>query len=66
MAEEEVQPHISDSEEAEDSATYKPPPVKSMTDMVQQDADDESLRKYKETLLGSSSTGTAVIVGQSL
>jgi len=61
--EEEVAASISDSEEqAEGAVAYKPPPAKSMADMVNQDAEDESLRKYKEALLGSSSTGTAAIV----
>lgn len=37
----------------EESLSYKPPPEKSIKDIIQADQDDESLRKYKETLLGS-------------
>lgn len=62
MAEEEQTAHMSDEEVEEVKTKYKPPPEKSMTEMIQQDAEDESLRKYKEALLGSSSTGQAVIV----
>lgn len=32
---------------------YKPPAQKSLQEIQQLDQDDESLRKYKETLLGS-------------
>lgn len=37
----------------EDSHNYKPPPEKSIKDIIQADQEDESLRKYKEALLGS-------------
>jgi len=65
MAEEEIVPgHVSDEEES--NTLYKPPPEKSLSEIVQQDQEDESLRKYKETLLGSSSAiGAPVIIDHS-
>lgn len=38
--------------EAEQESSYKPPPEKSLKEIVQADEKDESLRKYKEALLG--------------
>ncbi|KAF2356383.1 Rho protein GDP-dissociation inhibitor [Trinorchestia longiramus] len=66
MAEEEViSGHISD-EENDERIQYKAPPEKSLNDIVQQDQEDESLRKYKEALLGSSSAvGAPVIIDHS-
>lgn len=65
MAEEDVIPeHVSDGEE--EKTVYKPPPEKTLSEIMQQDQDDESLRKYKETLLGASSNiGAAVIIDHS-
>lgn len=64
MAEEEViSGHVSDEEE--EKVAYKAPPEKTLTEIVQQDQEDESLRKYKETLLGASSAvGSAIIIGK--
>ncbi|RUS74401.1 hypothetical protein EGW08_017836 [Elysia chlorotica] len=42
-------------DEDEDNPNYKPPAPKAIDDIVNQDADDESLVKYKETLLGQGS-----------
>ncbi|KAA0203939.1 hypothetical protein HAZT_HAZT009292 [Hyalella azteca] len=66
MAEEEViSSHVSD-DEGDEKIQYKAPPEKSLSDIVQQDQEDESLRKYKETLLGaSSSAGTPIIIDHS-
>jgi Rho GDP-dissociation inhibitor len=36
---------------------YKPPAQKSVADIIKADAEDESLRKYKEALLGSALAG---------
>lgn len=47
------------NEEAENTVNYKPPAQKSLKEIQELDKDDESLRKYKEALLGS----TAVVVG---
>lgn len=66
MAEEdnvEIQPVTEEDEEQ--PTNYKPPPQKTLTEMIEADKDDESLRKYKETLLGSSAGGAAVIIGES-
>ncbi|XP_060705121.1 rho GDP-dissociation inhibitor 2-like [Hemiscyllium ocellatum] len=43
---------VSDDEE-EKSLNYKPPAQKSLAEIVQLDAEDESLAKYKKTLLGA-------------
>ena len=48
-------------EDAEETPGYKPPAPKSVTDILQQDTEDESLRKYKETLLGSASAEKVVV-----
>lgn len=45
----------------EEPSNYKPPPEKSLEEMISRDADDASLRKYKETLLGSSAAGATVL-----
>jgi len=44
-------------------ANYKPPPEKSLEEILSTDQEDESLRKYKEALLGDAKAG-AVIVGE--
>lgn len=49
--------------EEEEPTSYKPPPEKSLQEMIETDKDDESLRKYKEKLLGSSAAG-AIVVGE--
>ncbi|XP_050294785.1 rho GDP-dissociation inhibitor 1 [Anthonomus grandis grandis] len=40
---------------------YKPPPEKTINELLEIDQEDESLRKYKETLLGQAQTGTIVV-----
>ena len=40
---------------------YKPPAEKSLSDIVGADQDDESLRKYKESLLGSAISNVVVV-----
>ncbi|KAK7084417.1 hypothetical protein SK128_007428 [Halocaridina rubra] len=57
--EEEVQ--IEPVPDEEEETSYKPPPEKALIDMINQDQDDESLQKYKETLLGNSAAGAIVI-----
>ena len=39
--------------EHEDTPGYKPPTEKALDDIVNQDTEDESLQKYKQTLLGA-------------
>lgn len=43
---------VADSENTP-QVNYKPPAQKSLQEIQELDQDDESLRKYKETLLGS-------------
>uniref|UniRef100_UPI0037E7A9D9 rho GDP-dissociation inhibitor 1 n=1 Tax=Semicossyphus pulcher TaxID=241346 RepID=UPI0037E7A9D9 len=57
MAEQEPTPEelaaiAASNEEAEGSVNYKPPAQKSLQEIQELDKDDESLRKYKEALLG--------------
>ena len=57
-----AQPHHDDDDvipdDEHDKATgYKPPAQKSVNDIIKADAEDESLRKYKEALLGSALAG---------
>lgn len=47
-----------------DDPNYKPPAQKSLEEIIAADQDDESLRRYKETLLGGAAGGEAIIVGQ--
>lgn len=47
--------------EEEEPSNYKPPPEKTLEEMIQQDTEDESLRKYKEALLGTSAAGAIVL-----
>lgn len=49
--------------ENEVDSSYKPPPEKTIEQILQADQDDESLRKYKEALLGEAQAG-GVIVGR--
>ena len=51
-----------EGEEEEDNPNYKPPAPKSLDEIVSADAEDESLRKYKEALLGGA--GVGVIIGE--
>lgn len=51
--------------ESEVDTSYKPPPEKTIEQLLQADQDDESLRKYKEALLGEAQAG-GVIVGRIL
>lgn len=49
--------HVDDDVEL----NYKPPPEKSITEILSADAEDESLKKYKEALLGEAKAGTIEI-----
>lgn len=40
---------------------YKPPAEKSLSDIVEADKDDESLKKYKESLLGTAINSEVII-----
>ena len=45
--------HGDDDLTAEDTPGYVPPAQKSVEEILKADAEDESLRKYKEALLGT-------------
>lgn len=66
MAEDEATPEqlaaIAAENEEPEPVNYKPPAQKSVKEIQDLDKDDESLRKYKETLLGHGVTcaGNAV------
>ncbi|XP_056636836.1 rho GDP-dissociation inhibitor 2 [Diorhabda carinulata] len=47
--------------ENEDDGIYKPPPEKTIEEILEIDQDDESLRKYKETLLGEAQVGPVIV-----
>lgn len=54
---------VLEEDEQEIDARYKPPPEKSIEEIVATDQEDESLRKYKEALLGEAKEGK-IIVGK--
>lgn len=68
MAEDEVTPEqlaaIAAENEEPEAVNYKPPAQKSVKEIQELDKDDESLRKYKEALLGFgvAEVGNAVCV----
>jgi Rho GDP-dissociation inhibitor/dynein assembly factor 5 len=43
---------------------YKPPPQKTLEEILEADKEDESLRRYKEALLGAATTGNQIVVGK--
>ncbi len=45
-------------------AGYQPPAEKTIDDIVKTDAEDEALKKYKATLLGSAVAGTGSVVAE--
>ncbi|XP_044535011.1 rho GDP-dissociation inhibitor 2 [Gracilinanus agilis] len=54
MTEKEPETHLEeeDDDELDGKLNYKPPPQKSLKELQEMDKDDESLAKYKKTLLG--------------
>lgn len=42
-------------------STYRPPPEKSLDELINTDKDDESLKKYKEKLLGEATAGKVIV-----
>lgn len=62
------EPFVTQTPEEEDEeikSSYRPPPEKTIEEILAADQEDESLRKYKEALLGQAQQG-AVIVGKLL
>ena len=55
-------PPVVDTDDVDDP-NYRPPPQKTIEEIIQADKDDESLRRYKETLLGGAAAGACIIVG---
>jgi len=51
--------HLTDNEE--ETNGYQPPPQKSIKDILAADEQDESLRKYKQTLFGSDNPASIII-----
>lgn len=51
MSEKQAVDHV-EVEGEEHDANYQPPPQKTIEEIMAADAEDESLRKYKEALLG--------------
>ncbi|RWS27193.1 rho GDP-dissociation inhibitor 2-like protein [Leptotrombidium deliense] len=47
--------------EQDEEFTYKPPPEKTLKEIVHADDEDESLRKYKETLLGNAVKDVVIV-----
>ncbi|XP_066139800.1 rho GDP-dissociation inhibitor 1 isoform X2 [Euwallacea fornicatus] len=45
----------------EPDTNYKPPPEKSISELLEIDQEDESLRKYKEALLGQAQAGPIIV-----
>ena len=62
--EEEAAAATANVDEEADSASlgYKPPAEKSLGDIINTDAEDEALQKYKAALLGSAAGGKAIEV----
>ncbi|XP_043924056.1 rho GDP-dissociation inhibitor 2 isoform X1 [Protopterus annectens] len=52
MSEQEAPQHVEEEDELDAKLNYKPPPQKSLQELQELDKDDESLAKYKKTLLG--------------
>jgi len=61
MAEPTVEEDVS-ADDAEVASGYQPPAQKSVKDIVNTDTEDESLRKYKEALLGTAASGGVIEV----
>lgn len=52
-----------ENENIDIESSYQPPPQKTIEEIVAADQEDESLRKYKEALLGAAQSET-IIVGE--
>ncbi|XP_051171067.1 rho GDP-dissociation inhibitor 2 [Leptopilina boulardi] len=48
-------------DELEAESNYKPPPEKTIEQILEADKEDESLRKYKEALLGDAKSGNVIV-----
>lgn len=50
-----------DGVDGDEQSAYQPPPQKTIEEIIAADQEDESLRKYKEALLGAAQTETIVV-----
>ncbi|VDK89335.1 unnamed protein product [Litomosoides sigmodontis] len=50
-----------DSERDSTQENYVPPPQKSVSEIIAADADDESLNRYKQALLGQAKSGQVIV-----
>ena len=65
MAEQEKQVEaVAAEDEENDNPDYKAPAPKSLDEILGQDLEDESLRKYKEQLLAEAGSGEKIVVGE--
>lgn len=55
---------ISINDDDEIDSNYKPPPEKSIEELLNTDKEDESLQKYKEKLLGDANIGKVIYGNQ--
>lgn len=64
MTEKDPEAHLEeeDVDELDNKLNYKPPPQKSLKELQEMDKDDESLIKYKKTLLGDGPVVAGVCV----
>lgn len=60
MADDPQQPALS-PEDHEEEPSYKPPPEKSLQEIIAADQEDESLKKYKEALLGCATKEEVIV-----
>lgn len=61
MSAENEQHLAGDAADGDGESTYQPPPQKTIEEILATDHEDESLRKYKEALLGAAQTETIVV-----
>uniref|UniRef100_A0A6M2DQQ5 Rho GDP-dissociation inhibitor 3 n=1 Tax=Xenopsylla cheopis TaxID=163159 RepID=A0A6M2DQQ5_XENCH len=61
MSEEQPVENVGEGDIDAIESNYKPPPEKTIEEMIAADQEDESLRKYKEALLGEAQVGKVVI-----
>jgi len=61
MADEEDRGHATSDIQEDLEKNYKPPPQVSLAEIMEKDQEDESLRRYKEALLGAATAGNVIV-----
>ncbi|TDG49660.1 hypothetical protein AWZ03_003898 [Drosophila navojoa] len=61
MAETETHQHVDPHDDDVHDANYQAPPEKTIEEIMAADQEDESLRRYKEALLGAAQTETIIV-----